>query len=86
MELLLALSAELLDLRAALTDDHTGLRAVDVNADFLAVAFDFDFRNTRAVKLLFQVAAEVVVLYQRIAEMLFIGKPAGIPILDDTYT
>ena len=64
LELLLTLSAELLDLRAALTDDHTGFRAVDVNTDLLAVSLDFDLGNTCCCELLLQITAEVIVLNQ----------------------
>ena len=36
---------ELLDLSTALTDNHTGLSAVNVDADSLGISFDFDLRN-----------------------------------------
>ena len=84
-ELLLALCAELLDFCAALTDDHTGLCAVNVNANLGGVALNFDLRNTCEVELLLQRFAEVVVLNERIAEISFLCEPAGIPVFDDAH-
>lgn len=77
-ELLLALCAELLDFCAALTDDHTGLCAVNVNANLGGIALNFNLRNTCEVELLLQRFAEVVVLNERIAEISFLCEPAGI--------
>ena len=84
-ELLLALCAELLDFCAALTDDHTGLCAVNVNANLGGIALNFNLRNTCEVELLLQRFAEVVVLNERIAEISFLCEPAGIPVFDDAH-
>ncbi len=41
---------QLVDLRAAASDNHTGFRAVDEHAHALRVAFYFDFRNARVLQ------------------------------------
>ena len=44
------------------------------------------FRNAGGVQLLLQRFTEVVILHQDVAELAVIGKPPGIPVLDNTHT
>ena len=78
----LYLLAELVDFRAALADNHAGLRAVDVDPDFQRVALDFDARNAGSLQFLFNEITDFVIFNQDVAESGFLCKPAGIPILD----
>ncbi len=75
-----------LDLCAALADDDTRTRAVDIDADLGAVALDLDGRHACGVEGLLQVLADLVVLDDKIADLVVSGVPAGIPILDDADT
>ena len=81
---LLAGGLDLLDLRAAFTDDHTGLGAVDVDADPLGVALDLDLGDACGRQRLEQILANLIIRYQRVAEGGLIGIPAGFPVFDDT--
>ena len=77
--------AELLDLRAALADDHAGPGAVDIDADLCAVPLDLDGGDAGAVKVLLQILPDLVVLDDQVADFLVPRIPAGIPVLDDAY-
>ena len=81
---LFAGALDLFDLGAALADDHTGLGAVDVDADALGVALDLDLGHARGGQRLEQVLTDLIVRYQRIAEGGLVGIPAGFPVFDDT--
>ncbi len=83
-ELLNAL-AILLDLRAALADDHAGTGHMQVNGDNLAAALDLDLGDTGCIQELLQVHADLVILYQEVAYLLIAGIPTGIPVFDDAH-
>ena len=83
-ELLNAL-AILLDLRAALADDHAGTGHMQVNGDNLAAALDLDLGDTGCIQELLQVHADLVILYQEVAYLLIAGIPTGIPVYEDGY-
>ena len=83
---LLDLESELLDLRAALTDDGAGLCAVDEDSYLLAVALDLDLRNAGCLELLFEILSEIVVGNERVAEFFVTDVPSGIPVLYNAHT
>ena len=83
---LLDRQTEALDLRAALADDDTGSGAVDINAYLIGIALDLDGRNTGGIEGLLQVVADVVIFDDEIADFVCTGVPAGVPILDNSYT
>ena len=82
---LLQLGAELLDLLAALADNHTGTGAVHIDTDAGVVALDLDLGHAGGVQTLLQLVAELVVLYQEVAHFLIAGIPTGVPVFDDTH-
>ena len=77
--------AVLLDLLAALADDHAGPGAVQEDGDHVVAALDFNLGNTGAVQRLFQILADLLVLYDQIADLLVTGIPTGIPVFDDAH-
>ena len=99
-DLLLDALAELIDLSAALTDNHTGLSAVNVYSNLLSAVLtgktlDLNLGNAcvnalvsgvlgSSVEVLHDILTNVVVLNQSVAESALICKPAGIPILYHT--
>ena len=83
-ELLNAL-AILLDLGAALADDHTGTGNMHINGDDLAAALDLDLGDTGSKQELLQVLTDLVILYQKVAHLLIAGIPTGIPVFDDAH-
>ena len=85
-EHLLALQAQLLNFRAALADNHAGLCAVDVDANLRGVALNLNLRDACGVQLLLQRFAQVVIFHQDVAKLIVLGKPAGVPVFDNTHT
>ena len=99
-DLLFEIDSDLLDSGALLSDNDTGLSAVDVDLYLLtavsvAESFDLDLGNAciyalivlilgTSVKSLHHILADVVVLNKCVAESALICKPAGIPILYHT--
>ena len=75
----------LLDLLAALADDHARPGAVEEDGDDFVAPLDLDLGNTGAVQGLLQVIADLLVLDQQVAHQLVLGVPTGVPILDDTH-
>ena len=75
-----------LDLLAALADDDTGSGAVDENADLVGITLDLDGRNTGRIEGLLQVFTNVVVFYDKIADLICTGVPAGIPVFYNADT
>ena len=82
---LLNVLAVLLDLLAALADDHTGTGNVQVNGDDLVAALDLDLGDTGSIQELLQVDADLVILDQQVAHLLIAGIPTGIPVFDDAH-
>ena len=82
---LLHVLAVLLDLLAALADDHAGACHVQVDGDDLVAALDLDLGDTGGKQQLLQVYADLVVLDQQVADLLIAGIPAGIPVFDDAH-
>ena len=75
----------LLDLLAALADDHTRTGAVEVDGDGVGAALDLDLGHTGAVQGLLQVLADLLILDDQIADLLITGIPTGIPVFDDAH-
>ena len=78
--------AVLLDLHAALADDHAGAGHVQVNGDDLVAALDLDLGDTGSEQQLLQVHTDLVILDQKIADLLIAGIPTGIPVFDDAHS
>ena len=78
--------AILLDLLAALADDHAGAGAVQENSDHVAAALDLNLGNAGTVQGLFQVLTDLLILDDQITDLLFTGIPTGIPVFDDAHT
>ena len=77
------ISLELVDTVALVTDNDTGLSAVNVNSDLTGVvAFDFDFRNASLEEGLLYVFSDFVILNEDIAELFIRSIPSGIPVFD----
>ena len=79
---LLHLHAELLNLGAALAHNDARAGAVDDDFHILAVALDFNLRHAGGVQLFLQELSDVVIFYQKVAEGVVFGIPAGVPTLD----
>ena len=80
------LGLNLLNVLAALADDHAGTGAMQVDADLgVVVPLDLDLGDAGAVEGLFQVVADLLVLHQQVAYQFVAGIPAGVPILDDAH-
>ena len=75
----------LLDLLAALADDHTRPGAVEEDGDDFVAPLDLDLGNTGAVQGLLQVLADLLILDDQIADLLITGIPTGIPVFDDAH-
>ncbi len=73
----------LLDLLAALADDHTGTGAVQVDGDDVVAALDLDLGNAGAVQGLLEILADLLILDDQVADLLVTGIPTGIPVFDD---
>ena len=82
---LLHVLAVLLDLLAALADDHAGAGHMQVDGDDLVAALDLDLGDTGGKQQLLQVHADLVVLDQQVADLLIAGIPTGIPVFDDAH-
>ena len=82
---LLHVLAILLDLLAALADDHAGACHVQVDGDDLVAALDLDLGDTGGKQQLLQVHTDLVVLDQQVADLLIAGIPTGIPVFDDAH-
>ena len=74
-----------LDVLALLADDHAGTGAVQVDGDAAVAALDLDLGNLSVVQVLLQVVTDLLVLDQKIADLLIAGIPTGIPVLDDAH-
>ena len=71
-----------LDLGARLADQNAGLARVNGNDDPVRSPFDGDPADGSAVIFIFDEFADIVILFQIFAEILFIGIPLGVPALD----
>ena len=85
---LLHFLAELFDVLAALADDDARASAGDEDLDSAVAALDLDGRNACCVQGLLQILTDVVVFHEKVAELIVLGEPAGIPIFNyaDTKT
>ena len=83
---LLDFLTQALDLCAALADNDTGAGAVDINANLCGIALYLDGGNTGGIEGLLQILADLVVLDDKIADLVFSCVPAGIPILYNANT
>ena len=77
--------AVLLNLLAALPDNHAGAGAVQENRHHVVAPLNLDTGNARAVEGLFEELADFLVLYNQVADFLLTGVPAGVPVLDDAH-
>ena len=59
---------------------------MDVDSYFICETLDFNLRNACCIQVLLNELTNVVIFYQRIAEVRLIRKPAGIPIFNDADT
>ena len=82
---LLHRQAILLDLLAALADHHAGPGAVQEDGHGVGAALDLDLGHAGAVQGLFQVLADLLILDDQVADLLFTGIPTGIPVFDDAH-
>ena len=82
---LLHSEAILLDLLAALADDHARPGAVEEDGDDVVAPLDLDLGNAGAVQGLLQVLADLLILDDQIADLLITGIPTGIPVFDDAH-
>ena len=82
---LLQLLLVVVDLAAALADDHARLSAVDEHAHAARVTLDLDLGDTGILQRLLQVLADLVVGHEGVAEVLLTCVPSGVPVLDDTH-
>src|SRR5205823_5113742 len=73
---------ELLDTRAALADDDTWTRGVDVDLRLVGRPFDLDESNARVAELVLDEALEANILMQPLGVLLLL-VPFGVPGLDD---
>src|SRR5699024_6222398 len=83
---LFQLCPQLVDLSAALADNHAGLSAVDVDSNHFRIAFDLDAGDTGVFEALLEELTDLVVFYQGIAEGVAFRVPAGIPIFNNANT
>ena len=58
---------------------------MDVKHNASGIALDLDLRDACGVELLLKRLSEIVILDQRVAEILVAHIPAGIPVLDDAH-
>ena len=77
--------AVLLNLLAALADNHAGAGAVQENGNGIGAALDFNLGHARTVQGLFQVLANLLILHDQVADLLLTGIPTGIPVFDDAH-
>ena len=80
------LRTQFFDLCAATADNNARLCAVDVDSNLICETLDLDLRNTCCIQVLLDELTNVIIFYQRIAEVRLIRKPAGIPIFNDADT
>src|SRR5215469_15323348 len=73
------LLAQLLDVSALLTDDHSGPRRLDGHAALLVRPLDDDLGDRGLLELLHQLLADLHVLEQELAVLVLAGVPARIP-------
>ena len=73
----------LLDLLTALADDNTGTGAVQVDGNGVIAALDLDLGNAGTVQGLLEILADLLILDDQVADLLFTGIPTGIPVFDD---
>src|SRR5215216_1586167 len=73
------IALELVDLRALSTDDDARTRRVDDDFETICGPFDVDVRHARARKTLLQIAFQLQIFEQELAE-LSLGKPVRVPI------
>ena len=73
-------------LKNTLTDNGTGLCAVNKYSDSGCVALDFNLRNAASLEFVQNVLSDVVVGYESIAELFIFLEPSGIPVLYNSDT
>ena len=73
----------LLDLLTALADDNTGTGAVQVDGNGVIAALDLNLGNAGTVQGLLEILADLLILDDQVADLLFTGIPTGIPVFDD---
>ncbi len=76
---------DLLDARAAATDDHARLCRVDRELEAVLAALRLDPRNTGCLQAALQIITDLDIFMQVLCEI-FICEPLGIPILDNAKT
>ena len=59
---------------------------MNVDADSFGISFDFYLRNACGREGFEEIFTELIVGDKRVAEVLFAGIPAGIPVFNDTDT
>ena len=72
-----------LDLCAALADDNTGTGAVQIDGNDVVAALDLDLGNAGTVQSFLEILADLLILDDQVADLLFTGIPTGIPVFDD---
>ena len=73
----------LLDLLATLANDNTGTGAVQIDGNDVVAALDLDLGNAGTVQSLLEILADLLILDDQVADLLFTGIPTGIPVFDD---
>src|SRR5262245_44904152 len=70
---------QLVDLGAFTTDDDSGSRGVDDDLQPVCGTLNINVRNSRACETLFQIALELEIFEQKLAELL-LCKPVRVPV------
>ena len=83
---LFQLCTQFFDLCAATADYDTRLSAVDVDSNLVCETLDLNSRNACCIQVLLDELTNVIIFYQRIAEVRLIREPTRIPILNDADT
>ncbi|CDE04295.1 folylpolyglutamate synthase [Anaerotruncus sp. CAG:390] len=74
------------DILTAATDHKTRLCAVDINFDFVLIAFDLDLRDARLLEFALEELTDLVVGHENVSENLVLYAPSRIPVLDNAHT
>src|SRR5262249_39878196 len=77
---------QLVDLLALLADNHADPRRVDVDDDLLARAVDLDLGDPRSAIAALDILADLLVLDQKLGEVLFVRVPVAQPVGHDAGT